>query len=134
MQTQEVMTYLTAAGLTLTIDGDQLLVSPSSRVTAAHRELIRSRRDDLIDHLRFDTSAEYGAALATGSLVVCRACRHFTARPGRQPNGWCELHGETWAAMPFDCPDYGGEWHSSTSASPEPVEPPEPDSLTRGRT
>lgn len=54
----------------------------------------------------FDTRAAYRCALQLGLLVVCRECKHFSARTGQQPNGSCTIHGETWAAVPFDCPDY----------------------------
>jgi hypothetical protein len=54
---------------------------------------------------------EFAAALQTGRLVICRKCSHFAARPSRQPDGWCDLHGETWAAVPFDCPEHEGIVH-----------------------
>jgi hypothetical protein len=84
-------------------------------ITDELRALIREHKALLLEELRsrvpVDMTPMFAAALQTGRLVICRTCGHFAARPSRQPDGWCDLHGETWAAVPFDCPEYEGIGH-----------------------
>lgn len=44
---------------------------------------------------------------APNGQIVCANCRHFTARPGQEPDGYCnKLNDEVWSRVPFDCSDY----------------------------
>jgi hypothetical protein len=68
MSAAELLHELSTAGFRLRIEGDKLLVSPFSDLSAARREQIKAHRDALVELLRQPEEAD--------ARVVCIACRH----------------------------------------------------------
>jgi len=106
----DAWTALHYNGIHLDVTGQSLVASPADRLNDQMRELIRLNKPALMELLKagigLDMRREFAAALQTGRLVVCATCAHYAARPTRQPDGWCALHGEIWSLVPFDCRDY----------------------------
>lgn len=95
------------AGLMLSTSGGQLVVSPASKLTPELRALAVADKAEIIAALNTNPLYEFRHALRLGYLHVCSTCDHFSLRPGKQPDGWCNHHAiETWAAVPFPCPQY----------------------------
>lgn len=57
MTPREVLASIQAAGLRVTLDGDALIVSPGSRLTPDHRELIAEHKPLLLELLRVEALA-----------------------------------------------------------------------------
>ena len=109
----DVLSRCDAAAIRLRLDGAQLLAEPRELLTDELRSLIRANKDGIVAALRrplLDATDGYETAIEIERMHICRPCAHFSARPARQPDGYCHVHDcPTWAAVPFECPDFKGK-------------------------
>jgi hypothetical protein len=132
-----LLTRLRDAGLTVSRNGDSLVVTPRDRLTDELRETIRQQKAELLasvvpaptvkGHPIFtapaatlsrridaDRLADFAAAIRSGALQQCHACRHFTRLiPANGDNlgvpdaGWCGRYQvATHPITPFYCDGY----------------------------
>ena len=53
------------------------------------------------------SETEFSQAAPPAGMARCACCKHFEARPGDTPNGWCTRHQvETWSTPLFECLTY----------------------------
>lgn len=76
MTPAEVCRAVHAAGLTVRVDGDSLVIKPADRLTSALREMLVAHKPELIQFLR---EAEQTAAELLDAAM--RACDHFQDSP-----------------------------------------------------
>jgi TubC N-terminal docking domain len=112
MGAHPLLERLRREGFTLTRDGDKIMVAPRSRLTNELREAIRQRRAEILATLA--TTEAFAAAISSGALQQCQACRHFMKLiPADRDNlgvpdgGWCRRHNvATHPITPFWCDGY----------------------------
>ena len=101
MNAAHILTDLTDQGLTLTLVGDRLTVSPASGLTDVTRALIRDHKAELIALL--SAANESGIRYATAEQLAddrrtCRVCRNLSG------NGRCLAAGR--GELPMTSPRY----------------------------
>jgi hypothetical protein len=108
MDTSDVLGSLRVAGIRLRAEGGCLIAEPAGALTERLRAMIREYKPALLASLTdpHDMTRLFPSSLLLGSMVICRRCARFSARPGRQPDGNCTFYGDIWSAVPFPCSDY----------------------------
>ncbi|MDA8347778.1 MAG: hypothetical protein M0038_03045 [Pseudomonadota bacterium] len=102
----EILARIRAAGLTVAPDAadpGKVYVAPRERLTDELREMIRANKAALLAVL--SEPANTPAANADPlPATACASCTHYTAEPGKTPDGWCRKHRtETWGAYAGGC-------------------------------
>ncbi len=110
-----LLARLRAAGLTVSRNGGQLIVTPRERLTEDLRASIRQQKAELLAALSAaDPMAAFTAAIRSGALQQCQACRHFAKLipangddQGVPDAGWCRHYNvATHPITPFYCDGY----------------------------
>jgi hypothetical protein len=112
MDAHPLLGRLRREGFTLTRNGDKIMVAPRSRLTDELREAIRQHRAEILAALA--TMEAFAAAIRSGALQQCQACRHFTKlipadgdKLGVPDAGWCRRYSvATHPITPFWCDAY----------------------------
>ena len=71
MGAPDLLKYLNGLGLSLRVDGESIIVTPAAKLTDGARELIRSRRQELVEQAK--TVSLTTAALIDAIRTACDA-------------------------------------------------------------
>jgi len=133
-----LLTRLRDAGLSVSRNGDHLVVTPRERLTDELRARIRMQKAELLASilavptpdaapLRRTSAgplADFAAAIRSGTLQECHACQHFTKlipadgdNLGVPDAGWCRRYSTvTHPLTPFWCDGYSPSARSTRGA------------------
>lgn len=97
----DILEQLESLGVRVVAEGDMLRASPAASVTPAVRELIVAHRAALLASLQPVDLRDMPIGPDT---VMCANCKHFVAKAGARPDGWCRNYQtEIWQYVPFQC-------------------------------